>query len=227
MGTTVREWTASPSTFGLRESGRPAVVRGASAFADVALHRCAARQAAAATFSNETLGFRCCRGTAPSARYPVEPERAMFQEENLSARAIREVLAAVPELADFAPQFRPFVPEQIDQALARRRMSRTSLPNWTFVSASILKWSPRFGEEAWIITGATEAAEIIAVVHPLPDGKFVHGTSFILERETQPIAIAYSPLSQRELLWSACWGCGGDGGAITFRDDARIVIAQR
>ena len=33
--------------------------------------------------------------------------------------------------------------------------------------------------------------------------------------------------SQRELLWSTCWGCGGEGGAITFRDDATIVITQR
>src|SRR3546814_21151000 len=43
----------------------------------------------------------------------------------------------------------------------------------------------------------------------------------ILENEPAPVAVGYSNGSRRELLWSACWGCGGEGGAITFRDDGR------
>jgi hypothetical protein len=61
----------------------------------------------------------------------------------------------------------------------------------------------------------------------MPDGSFLHAASFILENEAVPVVVAYGVTSRRELLWSTCWGCGGEGGAITLRDDATIVITQR
>ena len=60
-----------------------------------------------------------------------------------------------------------------------------------------------------------------------PGGELTFGGSFELKNEPDPVVVAFHPDNQRELLWSSCWGCGGEGGAITLRDDGRVVIVQR
>ena len=33
--------------------------------------------------------------------------------------------------------------------------------------------------------------------------------------------------ARREVVWSACWNCGGEHGAVTYTDENRVVIVQR
>jgi hypothetical protein len=30
-----------------------------------------------------------------------------------------------------------------------------------------------------------------------------------------------------EVLFSSCWGCGGEGGALSLGEDSRVQIVQR
>jgi len=150
----------------------------------------------------------------------------MFREQKIELPELRRMLASMPELARFARTFMPFDEDEVDRALARGATTRTGIPGWS-IAKEVLIWSPRYGDEVWVVAGAAEGSAIVAAFYPMPDGTFRHAASFVLSDEPLPIAIAYSAGSQRELLWSACWGCGGEGGAITYRDDARVAVVQR
>jgi hypothetical protein len=49
----------------------------------------------------------------------------------------------------------------------------------------------------------------------------------IFANEQGPIVLAYQSNLKREILWTMAWGAPGEGGAITYRDDHRVVIVQR
>ncbi len=227
LGATLGEWTASaaPPEFGA--AGLDAIVRGGAALSPIAVHRCASRRPFPSGTKVEGLGFRCCGGADAEVPYPrVARARTMFEDRPANTAALRRVLAGVPEVARFAERFAPFDADDVDRALGRGGQTRESLGGWG-VMAGVLVWSPADGETVWIVAGTSGPDSLVAALHPMPDGTFLHAASFILENEATPIAVAYGVTSQRELLWSTCWGCGGEGGAITFRDDATIVITQR
>lgn len=226
MGTALAEWTASPAARGIGNEVLTAVTRGAPATAELPEHRCASRHAASPERRSASLGFRCCRGAAPSLAYPEERARAMYRVLTVAPEELRRVLGSVPEVARWAADFEPFNELQIQAPLGRAGRTAEDMPGWLFTSGP-LRWSPTAGEETWVVAGSGGGAVLLVVLYPMPDGSFRHGASFILENETTPIAIGYSNGSRRELLWSGCWGCGGEGGAITFREDGRIVIVQR
>jgi hypothetical protein len=202
-------------------------VRGAAATAAAGLHRCAARRAFPAATRLEGLGFRCCRGDAQAAAYPpVERYRAPFVDRAMDRDAQRAVLAAMPEVARFAPSFRPFDAADVDRALGRGGRTRDGLGGWALM-AGVLEWWPEQGERVWVLAGTSGDHAVLVAAYPMPDGTYRHAASFVLEGEPVPIAVAWGTTSQRELLWSSCWGCGGEGGAVTFKDDATVVITQR
>jgi hypothetical protein len=41
-----------------------------------------------------------------------------------------------------------------------------------------------------------------------------------------PVALAYEPFRKKELRWTACWGCSGEQGAVSYRDDRRVIVVQ-
>ena len=49
----------------------------------------------------------------------------------------------------------------------------------------------------------------------------------IFANEQGPVILAYQSNLKREVLWSMSWGAPGEGGAISYRDDHRVVIVQR
>lgn len=226
LGVLAAEWTSTEASPRIMRRDRTAVVRGAAPIADAADHRCGARQAVAPAAASDTIGFRCCRGAPNAIEYPEEPRRATFRDEMIDAAEIRRILATIPELAPFAPSFRPFRGNDLDRALGRGNRTRTGTNGWVLVEG-VLKWSPTTGEEAWVIAGEANGSSVLAVIHPIANGRFVHGASFVLEEQPWSIVVAYTPPSPRELLWSACWGCPGEGGTITHRDDEQIVILQQ
>jgi hypothetical protein len=87
-------------------------------------------------------------------------------------------------------------------------------------------WSPSTGEEVWVMAGSSGESALIAALYPMPDGSFRHAASFVLADETAPIAVLRTRGSRGELLWSACWGCAGESGAIRFDETARVVVVQ-
>lgn len=227
MGAEFREWTASRTTRGLGDGLRTAVYKGASLEAPAEAHRCAARGAATPDSRSKSLTFRCCAGEAPTAlHYPVEPVRDPFAVREMDQAEARKLLASVPETKAAAATFRFFTNGDVDRALGKGGRTREGISPWVAVDDPLV-WSPQHGEEAWVLTGDTQQGSLLALFYPRPDGTFLFGGSFALADEHSPIALAYHPDNQRELLWSTCWGCGAEGGAITFRDDARIVIVQR
>jgi hypothetical protein len=227
LGTTLGEWTASaaPQEFG--PAGLDAIVRGGAVLSESGVHRCASRRPFPSATTSEGLGFRCCSGDEAEASYPpVARNRSMFQDRTVETPELRRILGSLPELARFAQRFTPFDAEDVDRALGRGGQPRDSLGGWAAMNG-VLVWAPTDGESVWIVAGTSGPDSLLAALYPMPDGSFLHAASFILENEAVPVVVAYGVTSRRELLWSTCWGCGGEGGAITLRDDATIVITQR
>lgn|GEM_PF-231586 len=232
LGTSVGEWTSSAAPTELAQNGLDAMVRGGAALSSLATHRCAARRAFPSATQVDGLGFRCCSAppdspVATPVAYPrVARARSMFEDRALATAELRRILASVPEVARFAQRFTPYDADDVDRALGRGGLSREALGGWALM-AGVLLWAPAEGEHVWVLAGTSGPDSLIAVLYPMPDGTFLHAASFVLEAEATSIAVAYGVTSQRELLWSTCWGCGGEGGAITLKDDATIVITQR
>lgn len=220
LGTALGEWTASPGSRGL---GADLYVFRGSSSDELATHRCAARRGARSSTRGPSLGFRCCEGPAPELEYPTEARVARFTSVEADRERLRAVLAGMPEVARFASAFEPFDPEVMLRALPE---GLTSLRGWELPTTPVLRWSPRAGEVVWVFAGRAGSDALLVVAHPLPDGRFVHGASYVITGEPGPIAFAFTPPSD-ELLWSNAWGAAGQGGAIVVAEDSRITIVQR
>jgi hypothetical protein len=226
LGIAQREWTASSVAAAPGDPLRNAVVRGAIADAALALHRCAARSSAAPDTRSADLGFRCCRGSGAEVAYPSEPARELTRPLALERDAIRAALASVPALAKLAPSFEPFTDADVSAALRRGGQSRESLRLWTFMPAAFA-WSPGPGEELWVLAGRTAQGALLALLYPLPQGRFAHANSTLIVEPDATIAIGASTQYPAQLTWTTCYACAGEGGTIRLRDDGRVELAYR
>lgn len=224
LGAVGGEWTASPGNRGL--DARTRVFRGAAPDPDrLHRHRCAARRAADPATQSPNLGFRCCAGPELTATYPTERAWPRFRRIELGAERIRAVLRAVPELASWADEFTPETDETMMRAVEAGD-GVEALHGWELTGGA-LQWSPAPGERIWVLSGRSGDDALLAALYPLPDGTFRHGSSFILRGEATPIAVAFTPPSRGELLWSCRWGRLGEGGAITLREDGTVTVQHR
>ncbi|MCC6874340.1 MAG: hypothetical protein IT378_08575 [Sandaracinaceae bacterium] len=229
LGLRSSEWTASDAEARLARGTATAVVRGGPGHAEAPAHRCGAR-AARDPLDGGPIAVRCCYGPPPSLAYPDVGFRRVFRDLELDDARARELLAQVPELRPYAEGFELQRLEQAQQAIARGGATAEA-PSWELAPGPFA-WSPAPGEEAWVIAGRTPTATIVAVIYPLAgdrgeeQGRVLHGASFVMADEVVPIALLRTGASRSELLWTACWGCGGESGAIRF-DDGRIVVAQQ
>jgi len=228
LGVYGREWTSSDVTFGLGDTLRTAVVRGASASPTTTArqYRCASRDAATPDSKGSSLTFRCCRGPVNDAKYPVEPERPQFEEQKLSKEALTKILTSVPAMRDVAETFRLFSAREIDQGLEDAHTSRMRMAPW-IAAPSALAWSPVHGEQVLVLTGDTPKGALLIALYPLRDGSYTLIGSLESAQEHLPFVVGYKPDAPKELLFSTCWGCGGEGGAISAGEDARIAIQPR
>jgi len=204
------------------EPRTPRAHRGGETDDPLDAHRCAARRAVAP--EGRALAFRCCTGPAPELAYPDVGARRVFRDLPAEESVLREALASVPELARFAAAFVPYDRDDALAALARGGATEADM-QWELAPGPFA-WSPSTGEEVWVMAGSSGESALIAALYPMPDGSFRHAASFVLAGETAPIALLRTRGSRGELLWSACWGCAGESGAIRFDESARIVIAQ-
>ena len=222
MGTTLSEWTLPDATLQKRDR---AFVHGAGPLADTPMHRCAARRVVRSVASTET-GFRCCRGTAETASYPAVSQTPVgLVQKHVELDELRRILRDVPEVARFADSFRLLAGKELDEPLSRGNRSRGLLGGWTLVD-EVGIWSPVAGEEIWVVSGMVGTDALLIVLYPISGGGFLHASSMLV-KEPLPIAVAFNESTPNELLWSTCWGCGGEGGAISKKPDGTLALEPR
>ena len=226
LGTQGREWTSSRAGKGLGDALRNAVVRGASADAPRANHRCAARDAATPDSKSESLLFRCCRGPKNDAPYPEESTSEPFKEQAWDPAKLQALLASMAETRAVAAEFRPFSSEQVSQRLTASGRTSQGIAPWVLAPKGLL-WSPMHGEQLGVLAGDTPNGAMLIVYYRESSGSVLFGASYLTRGEHDAILVAYKPDVPREVLFSTCWGCGGEGGAIELGPDARVRIAQR
>jgi hypothetical protein len=210
----IREWTDSRFDDG-KES---AVVRGGPASA----RRCAARSRATAKGMPARMAFRCCHGERNAiAVAPIE-SRPAFRKTTLDASDLGKIFAEVPELSRIGEGVRLFNDADVKTILAR---SGAPADGITFATSPIL-WSPEPGVELLVATGRAKKTGFVVALWTLPEGKYRFASSFLLLGDVAPVALAYEPSRRKELRWTTCWSCAGEQGAVSLRDEGRVVIVQ-
>lgn len=221
----MREWTSS--TFD-GEKNAP-VLRGGAG------HRCAGRQRMRSRGTKTTIGsaaFRCCAGERNDAAMPPITPRAAFRKTSLDAADLAKIFASVPELARIAEGVKLYSDADVKSILSRSGASPDGI---TFTTAPIL-WSPELGVEVLVATGRAKKTSFVVALWPESSpsaadqlsakDKYRFASSFLLLGDIAPVALAYEPSHKKELRWTTCWGCAGEQGMVSLRDDGRIVIVQ-
>lgn len=226
LGTLGREWTASDAARGEWDGLRTAVVRGAARDAPAPAHRCAGRDAATPKSRSESLIFRCCKGASQSARYPAIPDEPAFRDGEPDPKALLAALAGMPETREASANFRSWSQAELGQALTLAGRSQSSLAPWQPIRGA-LSWSPVRGEQIVIASGDTPRGSLVVAFYPLGAGQFRFAGSYETKGEHTPVLVAYKSDVRDELLFSTCWGCGGEGGAIRLDEQSRLRFLPR
>jgi hypothetical protein len=82
------------------------------------------------------------------------------------------------------------------------------------------------GEELVVLSGDAQAGAALIAFYPTASGPRFAG-SLITKDEHTPILVAYKSDTRDELLYSTCWGCGGEGGALRLDPSARLRFLAR
>ncbi len=224
MGAVLQEWTASPITDAHHGGAKRVAVRGASASASVAGHRCAARAAIDPTVTGKPFGFRCCSGPASAPAMASIPSAPAFRKADVDAATLAEAFATIPELSRVRAGLRFFRDAEVREVTEKAKSPPGA---GLVVTGEPILWSPEPGTEIVVATGRSKGGAWVVALHRLADGKHRLASSMLFVNEQGPVALAYQPNIRREIVWSMAWGAAGEGGAVTARDDHRIVIVQR
>jgi hypothetical protein len=221
LGTTAGEWVAGDVFI---DDKRRAVVRGAGKSAPATDHRCAARHPIDGASPSQDIAFRCCQG-APNAAVVGEPKQGpIFTKAKLSAEELEQALAADPASKALAHDIKFFrEPEGANTVVSRGPGDKKG---FDFTVAPLL-WNPTAGAEILLVTARSgENTSFVAAFHVLPGGKYRLASTFVLQNEPGPVALAYSPDIKPRVHFSTCWGCPGETGKALFRKPETVVIVQ-
>lgn len=219
LGTTAGEWVAGDI---VTDDKRRALVRGAGAGAPATDHRCAARHPTEG--ESRDIAFRCCHG-APNAAVMAEPKQGpIFTKTKLTAEELEQMLAADPAGKPLAHDIKFFRdPEGASTVVSRGPGEKKG---FDFTVAPLL-WNPTAGAEILLVTARSgETTSFVAAFHVLPGGKYRLASTFTLQNEPGPVALAYSPDIKPRVHFSTCWGCPGETGKALFRKPETVVIVQ-
>ncbi len=175
----------------------------------------------------------CLAAARPSLRAeapPREPtpagaQQAPFRPLDLALDAARAALRAMPETRSFADAFRLHGPKSLLNALSNAGRSTQSLSPWQAATPAF-GWSPLPGEELVILSGDSPAGATLIAYRATREGPRFAG-SFTTKDEHAPILVAYKSDTRAELLYSTCWGCGGEGGALQLDETRRLRFMPR
>jgi len=221
LGTTAGEWVANDV---MTDEKRRAVVRGAGKTAPPTDHRCAARHPTEASTQSQDIGFRCCQG-APNAAVVSEPKQGpIFTKAKLTAEELEQALAADPATKGIAHDIKFFrEPDGANTVVSRGPGEKKG---FDFTVAPLL-WNPTPGAEILLVAARSgDTTSFVAAFHVLPGGKYRLASSFVLQNEPGPVALAYSPDIKPRVHFSTCWGCPGETGKALFRKPETVVIVQ-
>ena len=221
LGTTAGEWVAGDVTI---DDKRRAVLRGAGKGAPGIDHRCAARHPTDGATQSQDIGFRCCQG-APNAAVVAEPKQGpIFTRAKLTAEELQQALAADPAGKALAKDIKFFrEPDGANTVVSRGPGEKKG---FDFTVAPLL-WNPTPGAEILLVAARSgETTSFVAAFHVLPGGKYRLASTFILQNEPGPVALAYSPDIKPRVHFSTCWGCPGETGKALFRKPETVVIVQ-
>lgn len=221
LGTTAPEWVANDV---ILDDKRRALVRGAGKDAAATEHRCAARHPVEAGRTSPEIGFRCCYGAPNAAIVAEPPSRPIFAKTKLTAEQLERALAADPRGKPLAHDVKFFhEPEGANTVVSRGPGDKKG---FDFTVAPLL-WSPVPGAEILLVAARSgDSTSFVAAFHVLPDGKYRLASTFTLQGEPGPVALAYSPDIRPRVHFSTCWGCPGETGKALFRKPETVVIVQ-
>lgn len=221
MGAALEEWTASVVADG---GPKKIAVRGAFGAASAASHRCAARHGFEATTTGRPIGFRCCSGPAPSMSIAAIESAPTFRRGTIDAAKLGEIFNGIPELARLRGGVRFF--KDTEAADVTEKAKSPPGAGWALTTEPIV-WSPVAGTELLVVTGKSKGGAFVVALHHLDGDRYRLASSMIFANEQGPILLAYQSNVRREIVWTMAWGSAGEGGAVTYRDDHRVVIVQR
>jgi hypothetical protein len=222
LGTTAGEWVSNDVIIG--EDKRRALVRGAARTAVGTEHRCAARHPTEPSTSSPDIGFRCCHGAPNAAVISETKQGAVFSKAKLTAEELEQALAADPAGKALARNVKFFrEPEGANTVVSRGPGDKKG---FDFTVAPLL-WSPAPGAEILLVAARSgESTSFVAAFHVLPGNKYRLASTFTLQGEPGPVALAYSPDIKPRVHFSTCWGCPGETGKALFRKPETVVIVQ-
>lgn len=203
------EWTASR----FAGQGTPVLRGGPDA------RRCAARVGGKDDATRAF--FRCCKGPVNAAVVAPIPSRPAFRRAETDAEQLTALFAATPRLSPLGP-VRLFDDADVKAITARNG----GPPAGVALTTRPILWSPEAGAELLVATGRGKGASFVVAFWTGPEGQHRLASSFVMEGDVAPVALAYEPGKRAQLLWSGCWGCAGDQGSVSYRDDRRVVIVQ-
>lgn len=224
MGT-LREWTASAIATDDDEASARPVVRGARPDADARDRRCAHRASLDPGASSPELGFRCCKGAPNAAAIPRIRAGQAFRRVELDPKQLGEMLGAVPQLARLKDGVRLFS-EPDDVNAVRKRGNDAPLDGFTLTTSPIV-WNPVGADEVLVVAGRARKDSFVAAFHRLPGDRYRVASSMIFADDPGPFVLGFAGYVRDKLLWSSCWKCSGEGGAVTLREGRRVVVVQQ
>lgn len=216
----LREWTASE----VEERGsRRAVLRGAAGDASPPQHRCAYRswQSGAAA---ALAAFRCCYGPPNAARVELPELGPTFTRVELPATRLAELLSAAEETRNLASDLSYFTDPEASRVVLERGSGDTR--GFLFTTAP-LHWNPAPGAEFLVLAARSgRSTSFVAAFHVLGRDAYRLASSFVMQNEPGPVALAYNGYIRPRLHFSSCWGCPGETGKVLYREPDQAVILQ-
>jgi hypothetical protein len=131
----------------------------------------------------------------------------------------------MPETRALAGGFRLHAAKNLLSALANAGRSGQSLAPWQAATPAFA-WSPLPGQNLVILSGDSPAGAALIAYFSTREGPRFAG-SFTTTGEHVPILVAYKSDTHDELLYSTCWGCGGEGGALRLDEGQRLRFVPR
>ena len=216
-----REWTASELAAG---SEPLAAVRGAEASGAPASHRCAHRSGVSALEAGGAIGFRCCYGPPNAPRVQIPVLGPTFEKLALPLPRLTELLAASPITAGLTSEL-DYFPEASGPSTVLGKGSGDR-QGFAFTESPLL-WNPVRGAGFLVVSARSGGStSFVVVFHALQDGDYRLASSFVMEGEPGPIALAYNGYIRPRLHFSSCWGCPGETGKILYREPDSAIVLQ-
>jgi hypothetical protein len=161
-------------------------------------------------------------GVAPRSA-DASADKAPFRRAKMDDAELAKLIGQIPELAPLAGDVRFFSAGDIASIMQRSREDTASVS----MTAQPLWWSPDPSVDVLVIAGRSKPGSFVVALHPgATEGSYRLASFFVFTGDHTPVVLAYKPGVRRELFWTSCWGCPGDQGGVSFREDRRVVIVQ-